>query len=349
MITHRDGIVVLADGDFLEAEFHAKSMDGRQRPRRHLRRFLHGGQARTPAGGGDFVVGRDHEFEGGDPRAHPQNIRGDRWPQGTTLQRSLFAAVIRGTQRTPPTNGGAVRNQKEEQVMQGLVLDAKLGTETGLYGLGLGEKDGQGHHRQQHLANPKLEVRDWPDPQPGPKDVLLEVQACGVCGSDMHFYETDDDDYILYPGLTNSPHPRTRVLRRGRGGGQGSDVLNRRHGHRRGDDMVRALPPLPRRLPQPVLNLEEIGFTIPGCFRRLHRRRREVLLENRCHPERFGDEEMAYELAALTEPTCVAYNAISSEPGVSGRGTIVTVFGAGPIGLAAIALAKAAGAGGCRL
>ena len=42
--------------------------------------------------------------------------------------------------------------------------------------------------------HPKLEVRDWPDPTPGPKQVLIEVKACGVCGSDMHFYETDDQD-----------------------------------------------------------------------------------------------------------------------------------------------------------
>ena len=53
--------------------------------------------------------------------------------------------------------------------------------------------------------HPKLEVRDWPDPTPAPKEVLLEVQACGVCGSDMHFFETDDDNYILYPPLTHFP------------------------------------------------------------------------------------------------------------------------------------------------
>ncbi|MDY6851692.1 MAG: alcohol dehydrogenase catalytic domain-containing protein, partial [Thermodesulfobacteriota bacterium] len=32
-----------------------------------------------------------------------------------------------------------------------------------------------------------------PDPEPGPQEVVLEIQACGVCGSDMHFYETDED------------------------------------------------------------------------------------------------------------------------------------------------------------
>ncbi len=60
--------------------------------------------------------------------------------------------------------------------------------------------------------------------------------------------------------------------------------------------------------------------------------------------ERIGSEEKAYELAALTEPTCVAYNAMFERAGGFKPGHLVSVFGAGPIGLAAIALAKAAGA-----
>jgi len=32
----------------------------------------------------------------------------------------------------------------------------------------------------------KLEYQDVPDPRPGPGDVLIQVQACGICGSDVH-------------------------------------------------------------------------------------------------------------------------------------------------------------------
>ncbi len=34
----------------------------------------------------------------------------------------------------------------------------------------------------------KLEIRDFPDPTPGPRDVVLEIKASGMCGSDLHQY-----------------------------------------------------------------------------------------------------------------------------------------------------------------
>lgn len=34
-----------------------------------------------------------------------------------------------------------------------------------------------------------LEVTDLPTPQPGPEDVLIQVAACGICGSDVHGYD----------------------------------------------------------------------------------------------------------------------------------------------------------------
>lgn len=34
-----------------------------------------------------------------------------------------------------------------------------------------------------------LHVRDIPKPDVGPKDVLVEVKACGICGSDVHGYD----------------------------------------------------------------------------------------------------------------------------------------------------------------
>jgi L-iditol 2-dehydrogenase len=34
-----------------------------------------------------------------------------------------------------------------------------------------------------------LELRDLPNPVPGPNDVLVQVAACGICGSDVHGYD----------------------------------------------------------------------------------------------------------------------------------------------------------------
>ncbi|WP_415853695.1 zinc-binding dehydrogenase [Sinomonas sp. G460-2] len=33
-----------------------------------------------------------------------------------------------------------------------------------------------------------LEIRDFPDPSPGPQDVIIEIRASGMCGSDLHHY-----------------------------------------------------------------------------------------------------------------------------------------------------------------
>src|SRR3977135_1398505 len=38
------------------------------------------------------------------------------------------------------------------------------------------------------LGDRKLEVREFPDPTPGPRDVILESKASGMCGSDLHNY-----------------------------------------------------------------------------------------------------------------------------------------------------------------
>ena len=35
----------------------------------------------------------------------------------------------------------------------------------------------------------QLEVADFPQPQPGPGEVLIRVAACGICGSDVHGYD----------------------------------------------------------------------------------------------------------------------------------------------------------------
>jgi NADPH:quinone reductase-like Zn-dependent oxidoreductase len=50
-----------------------------------------------------------------------------------------------------------------------------------------------------------MEIRDYDVPEPGEEEVLIEVKACGICGSDVHMAEADKDGYILYPGLTGFP------------------------------------------------------------------------------------------------------------------------------------------------
>ena len=72
----------------------------------------------------------------------------------------------------------------------------------------LGPKDIEG--KQTYLGsrvwrNPKVEIVEYDIPKPGPREVLLEVKACGVCGSDVHMAQKDDEGYMWYPGLTGFP------------------------------------------------------------------------------------------------------------------------------------------------
>jgi 2-desacetyl-2-hydroxyethyl bacteriochlorophyllide A dehydrogenase len=53
------------------------------------------------------------------------------------------------------------------------------------------------------VGDRKLELRDFPDPTPGPRDVVLEIKASGMCGSDLHVYRAS-----FKPGDTTSGFKR---------------------------------------------------------------------------------------------------------------------------------------------
>src|ERR1044072_4671330 len=38
------------------------------------------------------------------------------------------------------------------------------------------------------LGNRKLALAEFPDPTPGPHEVVVEIKASGMCGSDLKFY-----------------------------------------------------------------------------------------------------------------------------------------------------------------
>ena len=231
--------------------------------------------------------------------------------------------------------------------MKGLVLDAEWDPKPECTISEWEQRTGKAICGNNIWRNPKLEVRSWPDPEPGPQEVVLEVQACGVCGSDMHFYETDEDDYILYPGLTKFPTILGHEF-----SGKVVEVGNEVELLKVGDmvtveEMIWCGRCIPCRngYPNHCTNLEEIGFTIPGAFANYIAVDEKFCWKIDAIAERFGDEEKAYEVSALTEPTCVAYNAMFERAGGFRPGHYVSVFGAGSIGLASIGLAKAAGAG----
>jgi hypothetical protein len=230
--------------------------------------------------------------------------------------------------------------------MKGLVLAAKWEPREG-YELSEFEKTtGKAITGNAIWRYPELKVQEAEKPTIEPDQVLIQIKACGVCGSDMHFYETDEDDYILYPGLTKFPTILGHEF-----SGQvvevGGEVENLEVG-----DMVTAEEmiwcghcfPCRNGFPNHCTNLEEIGFTIPGAFAEYIAIGAKYCWKLNALMDRYDDESKVYEAGATVEPSSVAYNAVFERAGGFRPGAYVTVFGLGPIGLAVAAECKASGA-----
>lgn len=186
---------------------------------------------------------------------------------------------------------------------------------------------------------------NW-SPRIGPKDLLIKVKACGICGSDVHMFEKGSEGYMLYPGLTKLPvvigHEFSGEVTQ-----VGKSVADFKVG-----DMVTAeemwwcgkCDPCRTGYPNQCKNLEEVGFTVNGGFAEYIAVHLKYCWKINDLMSVYGSEEKAYEAGSLTEPTAVSYNALFIRAGGFKPGANVVVYGAGPIGLASVALAKAAGA-----
>jgi hypothetical protein len=230
--------------------------------------------------------------------------------------------------------------------MKGLVLNAQWDPRPGYEVSDFEKETGKAVTGSSVWRQPELKVVDVPEPKIGPDDVLLKVKACGVCGSDLHMYETTDDGYIYYPGLTKFPVVLGHEL-----SGQVVEVGKNVKSLKRGD-MVTAeemmwcghCTPCRNGYPNQCVNLEEIGFTINGAFADHIAINAKYCWKLNALAEHYGSEDKAYEAGATVEPCCVAYNALFVRGGGFRPGGYVAIFGAGPIGLHAVGLCKTSGA-----
>ena len=189
-------------------------------------------------------------------------------------------------------------------------------------------------------------VTDRPVPECGDDQVLIKVGAAGICGTDQHLMRTDDEGYTMYSGHSKFPiitghefageivevGKNVKKLKVG-------DLVSVESMHWCGEcDACR------RGMFNQCKELEEPGLTYDGGFAEY-----AAVHAKYCYPvndiaEQLGDKQAAMELGAMVEPTGVAYNGLFVRGGGIRPGGHVAVFGAGPIGLAAISLMKTAGA-----
>ncbi len=53
----------------------------------------------------------------------------------------------------------------------------------------------------------EIEMMEFPDPTPGPDEVVVEMKASGMCGSDLHQYRRPKSGGASIGGLPVNPDP----------------------------------------------------------------------------------------------------------------------------------------------
>jgi threonine dehydrogenase-like Zn-dependent dehydrogenase len=221
-------------------------------------------------------------------------------------------------------------------------------------GFKLGAKDIE--KRQTYLGslvwrNPRIEIREYDIPTPGPNEVLLEVKACGICGSDVHMAQPDDNGYIYYPGLTGFPcilgHEFSGVVvEAGKGAIDKSTNKPFKGGERvTSEEMLWCgnCRPCADGYPNQCERLDEVGFNVNGAFSKYIVLPTRTLWSLEPLAERYKGNDI-FLAGSLVEPTSVAYNAVIQRGGGIRPGDRVVILGGGPVGIAACAILKRAGA-----
>lgn len=184
------------------------------------------------------------------------------------------------------------------------------------------------YSREKH----SVELREIDVPSIGPDDVLLEVGAVGVCGSDLHQWMGTHSWQVNYPVVLG--HEFCGTVRE-----VGQRVTNWKPGQRVVSETAAVINPDSPLSRSGLYNLDPdrkgFGYGVDGAMTRF------VRVPARCL-HRLPDN-VPFELAAMTEPCCVAWSA-TIEKGSIKPGDRVIVIGPGTIGLLCAALAKLHGA-----
>lgn len=179
-----------------------------------------------------------------------------------------------------------------------------------------------------------VEIRNVPEPEITADQVLLDVKAVGVCGSDIHLWHENQSWPIKLPLVLG--HEFAGVV---------AQVGERVTGFQIGDRVacetaaevcgkcIYCLSGNYNLCP----HRKGYGNQIDGSMTRWVAARPQIL-------HRIP-ENVTFEQAALTEPFCVAYNALVEKTSPIKPGELVVIQGVGAIGMNALQIARLRGAG----
>jgi alcohol dehydrogenase/L-iditol 2-dehydrogenase len=177
-----------------------------------------------------------------------------------------------------------------------------------------------------------VEIREIARPVIGEEDVLLEVANVGVCGSDLHQWTSDHSWPVNYPVVLGHEFAG-RIVELGKkveGWKEGDRVVSETAA------IISANNPMSRR---GLYNLDPtrkgFGYGVNGAMTKYVRVPQRIL--------HAVPDALPFEQACLTEPCCVAYNAVVKNARIE-PGDRVVVLGPGTIGILCAAMAKQCGA-----
>ncbi|MGW2824251.1 zinc-dependent alcohol dehydrogenase [Streptomyces sp. NPDC001443] len=160
----------------------------------------------------------------------------------------------------------------------------------------------------------KIEVVETDLPVPGPKDALVRVRACGICGTDAAFLQMG--------GMPERAH-------------MGGDVKSIPLGHEPAGEIAEVGSEVVglKAGDRVVINPQDATNGLIGCGSRYGAMSEYLLMENVEVGRSVAvfPETVSFAVAALNEPMAVALHAVNRSG--AGPGDKVVVFGAGPIGL----------------
>ena len=185
---------------------------------------------------------------------------------------------------------------------------------------------------QYALKERSVELREVPIPQPSPKNVIVKVAAAGICGTDVHQYLNEHSWPINVPVIMG--HEFSGVIYE-----MGDEVSN----FAPGDRVV---------CETSAVICGDCDYCRTGQYQFCpHRKSFGQLLDGGftqyvdvpAHCLHRIPKNLPLHLAALTEPTCVSYNATVVHANIS-PGKSVAILGCGAVGLTCVLLAKMQGA-----
>ena len=177
-----------------------------------------------------------------------------------------------------------------------------------------------------------VEIREIAKPEIGDEDVLLEVVNVGVCGSDLHQWTSDHSWPVNYPVVLGHEF-----------GGHIVETGSRVASWKAGDRVVsETAAVIDTNNPMSRIGLYNLdptrkgfGYGVNGAMTKY------VRVPARCL--HHVPDSLSFEQACLTEPCCVAFNAVVNNTRIK-PGDRVIVLGPGTIGILCAAVAKLCGA-----